>query len=703
MNAPTPDMARQMANAVRMLAVDAVEKARSGHPGAPMGMADIAEVLWNRHLKHNPANPQWPDRDRFVLSNGHGSMLIYALLHLTGYDLPMEELKNFRQLHSKTAGHPEVGVTPGVETTTGPLGQGLTNAVGMALAEKLLADEFNREDGETSHHIVDHFTYVFMGDGCLMEGISHEACSLAGTLRLSKLIGFYDDNGISIDGHVQGWFTDDTPKRFEAYGWNVIPAVNGHDPMALDAAVRAARAQAVLPNGKPTLICCKTVIGMGSPNKAGTHDVHGAALGAAEVAATREALGWTAAAFEVPADIASAWNAVERGQAAEHAWRVRFEAYRTQYPLEAAEFERRMAGDLLPALTDKLPELLAAIAAKPEAVATRKASQNALDALAPLLPEFFGGSADLTGSNLTNFKGCVKAGRDHWGNHMSYGVREFGMAAIMNGIALHGGYIPYGGTFLTFSDYSRNAIRMAALMKLRVIHVFTHDSIGLGEDGPTHQSVEHIPSLRIIPNLDVWRPADGLETAVAWAHAIARRDGPSALCLSRQNLPRLTDAGMTGRIRRGGYVLSDMEGAQAVIVATGSETSLAMQAQAALAGEGIATRVVSMPCTNVFDRQSEAYQALVLPLSLPTVAIEAAHPDFWRKYVGRTGMVVGIASFGESAPATDLYAHFGITTQRVVEAVRTLAHRAAHRREVWMGHDERGNGSLSDQIVLSTT
>jgi transketolase len=596
-----------------------------------------------------------------------------------------------------------VGVTPGVETTTGPLGQGLTNAVGMALAEKLLADEFNREDGETSHHIVDHFTYVFMGDGCLMEGISHEACSLAGTLRLSKLIGFYDDNGISIDGHVQGWFTDDTPKRFEAYGWNVIPAVNGHDPMALDAAVRAARAQAVLPNGKPTLICCKTVIGMGSPNKAGTHDVHGAALGAAEVAATREALGWTAAAFEVPADIASAWNAVERGQAAEHAWRVRFEAYRTQYPLEAAEFERRMAGDLLPALTDKLPELLAAIAAKPEAVATRKASQNALDALAPLLPEFFGGSADLTGSNLTNFKGCVKAGRDHWGNHMSYGVREFGMAAIMNGIALHGGYIPYGGTFLTFSDYSRNAIRMAALMKLRVIHVFTHDSIGLGEDGPTHQSVEHIPSLRIIPNLDVWRPADGLETAVAWAHAIARRDGPSALCLSRQNLPRLTDAGMTGRIRRGGYVLSDMEGAQAVIVATGSETSLAMQAQAALAGEGIATRVVSMPCTNVFDRQSEAYQALVLPLSLPTVAIEAAHPDFWRKYVGRTGMVVGIASFGESAPATDLYAHFGITTQRVVEAVRTLAHRAAHRREVWMGHDERGNGSLSDQIVLSTT
>jgi transketolase len=671
-------MARQMANAIRMLAVDAVEKAKSGHPGAPMGMADIAEVLWNRHLKHNPANPLWPDRDRFVLSNGHGSMLIYGLLHLTGYDLPMAELKNFRQLHSKTAGHPEVGVTPGIETTTGPLGQGLTNAVGMALAEKLLADEFNREDEETSHNIVDHFTYVFMGDGCLMEGISHEACSLAGTLRLSKLVGFYDDNGISIDGHVEGWFTDDTPKRFEAYGWHVIPAVDGHNPAALDAAVRAAKAQAVLPHGKPTLICCKTVIGMGSPNKAGTHDVHGAALGAAEVAATREALGWTAAPFEVPADIASAWNAVERGQVAERAWRVRFEAYRTHYPLEAAEFERRVAGDLLPAFADKLPELLAAIAAKPDAVATRKASQNALDALAPLVPEFFGGSADLTGSNLTNFKGCVKAGRDHWGNHMSYGVREFGMAAIMNGMALHGGYIPYGGTFLTFSDYSRNAIRMAALMKLRVIHVFTHDSIGLGEDGPTHQSVEHVPSLRLIPGLDVWRPADGLESALAWACAIERHDGPSALCLSRQNLPRLTDVSMADRIRQGGYVLSDMDGAQAVIVSTGSELELAMKAQATLAGEGIATRVVSMPCSNVFDRQSAAYQEQVLPLNLPAVAIEAAHPDFWRKYVGRTGAVVGIASFGESAPAKDLYAHFGITSECVVEAVRTRVHGKAN-------------------------
>ncbi len=680
MNTPTPEFARQMANAIRMLAVDAVEKAKSGHPGAPMGMADIAEVLWNRHLSHNPANPHWANRDRFVLSNGHGSMLIYALLHLTGYDLPMEELKNFRQLHSKTAGHPEFGITPGVETTTGPLGQGITNAVGMALAEKLLAAEFNREDEEVSHHIVDHFTYAFLGDGCLMEGISHEACSLAGTLRLSKLVAFYDDNGISIDGHVEGWFTDDTPKRFEAYGWNVIAAVDGHDTQALDAAVHAAKAQGKLPHGKPTLICCKTVIGMGSPNKAGTHDVHGAALGAAEVAATREALGWTSAPFEIPADIAAAWNAVARGIQAERAWRESFEAYRAQYPLEAAEFERRMAGDLLPAFAEKLPELLAGIAANGTAFATRKSSQNALDAIAPLLPEFFGGSADLTGSNLTNFKGCVKAGRDTWGNHLSYGVREFGMAAIMNGIALHGGYIPYGGTFLTFSDYSRNAIRMAALMKIRVIHVFTHDSIGLGEDGPTHQSVEHIPSLRIIPGLDVWRPADGLETAVAWAWAVERKDGPSALCLSRQNLPRLADIGQVEKIRKGGYILSDMEGAQAAILSTGSELELAMKAQAALAADGIATRVVSMPCSNVFDRQSDAYQEMVLPLSMPTVAIEAAHPDFWRKYVGRTGVVIGMPTFGESAPAPKLYAHFGITAERVVAAVEVLVHRAAHRR-----------------------
>ncbi|WP_084397349.1 transketolase [Hydrogenophaga pseudoflava] len=677
MKNPTPELARQMANAIRMLAVDAVEKAKSGHPGAPMGMADIAEVLWNRHLKHNPANPQWPDRDRFVLSNGHGSMLIYALLHLTGYDLPMEELKKFRQLHSKTAGHPEVGITPGVETTTGPLGQGISNAVGMALAEKLLAQEFNRPD----HTIVDHFTHVFLGDGCMMEGISHEACALAGTLRLSRLVAFYDDNGISIDGHVEGWFTDDTPKRFEAYGWHVIPDVDGHDPVAIEAALVAAKQQGARSDGKPTLICCKTVIGMGSPNKAGTHDVHGAALGAAEVQATREALGWTAAPFEIPAEIAAAWNARERGAAAEREWRQRFEAYRTEFPTEAAEFERRMAGELPADFEARLPALFESISAKTDPVATRKASQNALDAFSALVPEFFGGSADLTGSNLTNFKGCVKAGRDTWGNHLSYGVREFGMAAIMNGIALHGGYIPYGGTFLTFSDYSRNAIRMAALMKQRVIHVFTHDSIGLGEDGPTHQSVEHVPSLRLIPGLDVWRPADGLETAVAWACAIERRDGPSALCLSRQNLPCVTGQVTAGQIRRGGYVLSDMESPQAVIVATGSEIEIALAAQKVLAADGVRTRVVSMPSTNVFDRQSEAYQDKVLPLSLPTVAVEAAHPDFWRKYVGRTGVVVGIATFGESAPAKELYQHFGITAGRVADAVRTLAHRASHRRE----------------------
>ena len=673
---PTPEFAKQMANAIRMLAVDGVEKAKSGHPGAPMGMADIAEVLWNRHLSHNPSNPHWANRDRFVLSNGHGSMLIYALLHLTGYDLPMSELQNFRQLHSKTAGHPEFGITPGVETTTGPLGQGITNAVGMAFAEKLLSQEFNKPDAT----IVDHFTYTFLGDGCMMEGISHEACALAGTLRLSKLVAFYDDNGISIDGHVEGWFTDDTPKRFDAYGWNVIAGVDGHDPAALDAAIKAAKAQAVLADGKPSLICCKTVIGMGSPNKAGTHDVHGAALGAAEVAATREALGWTSAPFEIPTDIATAWNAVARGAAAESAWDTQFAAYQARYPLEAGEFVRRMAGDLLPSFTEKLPEVLAGIASNATAFATRKSSQNALDVIAPLVPEFFGGSADLTGSNLTNFKGCVRAKRDVWGNHFSYGVREFGMAAIMNGMALHGGYIPYGGTFLTFSDYSRNAIRMAALMKIRVIHVFTHDSIGLGEDGPTHQSIEHIPSMRIIPGLDVWRPADGLETAVAWAYAVARKDGPSALCLSRQNLPRLSNIAQTDAIRKGGYILSDVANPQAVIVATGSELELAMKAQAELAADGIAARVVSMPCTNLFDRQSDAYQEMVIPFNTPSIAIEAAHPDFWRKYVGRHGVVIGMPTFGESAPAPQLYAHFGITVERIVANVRTIVHRAASKK-----------------------
>jgi transketolase len=595
-------------------------------------------------------------------------MLLYALLYLTGYDLPMDELKKFRKLHSKTPGHPEVDVTPGVETTTGPLGQGVANAVGMALAEKLLSQEFNR----AGHSIVDHFTYTFLGDGCMMEGISHEVCSLAGTLRLSKLVALYDDNGISIDGHVTGWFSDDTPARFAAYGWNVIAKVDGHDPAAVDAALHAARAQGQRADGKPTLICCQTVIGQGSPNKAGTHDVHGAALGAAEVAATRVALGWTAAPFEIPEDIAQAWDAKARGAQAEAAWQQRFEAYRSAFPLQAAEFERRMRGDLAPDFAQQLPALLDAIAARPEAFATRKSSQNALDALAPLLPEFFGGSADLTGSNLTNFKGCVKAGRDTWGNHLSWGVREFGMAAAMNGMALHGGYLPYGGTFLTFSDYSRNAIRMAALMKLRVIHVFTHDSIGLGEDGPTHQSVEQVPSLRIIPNLDVWRPADGLETAVAWSHAVQRRDGPSALALSRQNLPRLSDAGMIEGIRQGGYILADSPQPQAVIIATGSELSLAMAAQAALGAQGIATRVVSMPCSNLFDRQPQSYQDSVLPMGLPAVAVEAAQPDFWRKYVGRSGRVVGMPGFGESAPAPELYAHFGITAEAVANAVREL-------------------------------
>jgi len=677
-------MTTDMANALRMLAVDAVEQAGSGHPGAPMGMADIAQVLWHRHLRHNPANPNWPDRDRFVLSNGHGSMLLYALLHLSGYDLPMHELKNFRQLHSKTAGHPEYGITPGVETTTGPLGQGLANAVGMALAEKLLALEFNRTHDGVALRLVDHFTYVFMGDGCLMEGISHEACSLAGTWKLGKLIAFYDDNGISIDGHVQGWFTDDTPQRFAAYGWNVIADVDGHDAQSIDAAVSAARAQAQRPDARPTLICCRTVIGKGAPNRQGSHAVHGAALGAGEVAATRAALGWTAPPFAVPEPLAQAWNATARGQQAEEEWQTQLQRYRALFPDAAAVFERRVAGALPPDLAAQWPALLARTADQAHPLATRKCSQNTLDALAPLLPEFFGGSADLTSSNLTNFKQCVNAGPDaaghfQWGNHISYGVREFGMAAIMNGIALHGGYIPYGGTFLTFSDYSRNAIRMAALMKIRVIHVFTHDSIGLGEDGPTHQSVEHIPSLRIIPGLDVWRPADGLETAVAWASAVERQQGPSALCLSRQNLPRLSDMGMVEKIRRGGYVLSDMPGARAVLMGTGSELELAVAAQRLLAEQGIPTRVVSMPCTNLFDRQSDAYQEEVLPARLPAVAIEAAHPDFWHKYVGRDGAVIGMPTFGESAPAAHLYAHFNITAQRMVETTRALLHRNVHQ------------------------
>jgi transketolase len=680
-NHPSRRGDRALADALRMLAVDAIERAGSGHPGAPMGMADVAEVLWNRHLRHNPANPQWPDRDRFVLSNGHGSMLLYALLHLTGYDLSIDDLKSFRRLHSRTPGHPEVGVTPGVETTTGPLGQGLANAVGMALAEKLLALEFNRDHGGERYDIVDHFTYAFVGDGCLMEGISHEACSLAGTLRLSRLIVCYDDNGISIDGKVQGWFTDDTPRRFEAYGWNVIAGVDGHDPLQVDSALRRARAQATAADGRPTLVCCKTVIGHGSPNKAGSHDVHGAPLGPDEVGATRAALGWTAAPFTVPPSIAAAWDARSRGAGAELQWRERFEAYRTLFPQLAAEFERRVSGQLPDAFAGQLPALLEHATSGGAAVATRKASQQALDALAPLLPELFGGSADLTASNLTNFKGCVRAGRDIWGNHLSYGVREFAMAAIMNGIALHRGHLPYAGTFLTFSDYSRNAIRMAALMKLRVIHVLTHDSIGLGEDGPTHQSIEHIPSLRLIPNLDVWRPCDSLETAVAWACALERSDGPSALCLSRQNLPAAhADAGAADRIRRGGYVLADMEGAQVVLLATGSEVALALAAQAQLAVEGIASRVVSMPCTSRFDQQDDAYREAVIAPELPAVAVEAAQPDFWHKYVGRDGAIVGIASFGESAPAPDLYRHFGITAQRIVQEARRITQRHRARQ-----------------------
>ena len=665
MSTQTPEMSRRMANAIRVLSIDAVEKAKSGHPGAPMGMAEIAQVLWGSHLSHNPKNPNWFNRDRFVLSNGHGSMLIYSLLHLTGYDLPMEEIKNFRQLHSKTAGHPEYAITPGVETTTGPLGQGIANAVGMALSEKLLGQEFNKPN----HAIVDHFTYAFLGDGCMMEGISHEACALAGTLKLSKLIAFWDDNGISIDGHVEDWFSDDTPARFAAYGWNVIANVDGHDTAAIEAALFAAQAQAKTADGKPTLICCKTVIGKGAPNKQGTHDVHGAALGADEIAATRATLGWTDEPFVIPADIKAAWDATAKGAEREAAWDAQFAAYRAAYPAEAAEFERRMSKQLPADFAEKLQGVYAQIAEKTDAVATRKASQNALDALAPLLPEFFGGSADLTGSNLTNFKGCVRVKPGVWGNHLSYGVREFGMAAMMNGMALYGGYIPYGGTFLTFCDYSRNAIRMAALMKQRVIHVFTHDSIGLGEDGPTHQSVEHVPSLRIIPNLDVWRPADGLETAVAWGESILRMDGPSALILSRQNLPNVTQLNQAELIAKGGYVLKDADHAQALIIATGSEVEIALQAQKQLAEQGIAVRVVSMPCTSAFDRQTAEYQNSVLPRNLPAVAIEAAQPDFWHKYVGR-GAVVGMTTFGESAPAKELYQYFGITAEKTVEAVK---------------------------------
>ena len=661
-----PPVFNNLTSAIRALAMDAVQKANSGHPGAPMGMAEIAEVLWNHHLKHNPANPKWADRDRFVLSNGHGSMLVYALLHLTGYDLSIEDLKNFRQLHSKTPGHPEYGYTPGVETTTGPLGQGITNAVGMAMAEKLLANEFNRP----GYEIVDHRTWVFLGDGCLMEGISHEACALAGTWGLGKLTAFWDDNGISIDGHVDGWFTDDTPKRFEAYGWHVVANVNGHDPEALHAAIEAAKTV----TDKPTLICCKTVIGAGSPNKQGTHDVHGAPLGDVEIALVRPHIGWNFAPFEIPEEIYQAWDGREKGATAETAWSQKFEHYAKAHPELAAEFKRRTANELPAQWAEHAARVIETANAKAETVATRKASQIAINALAPALPEFVGGSADLTGSNLTNWTGCKHVSGKEPGNYISYGVREFGMSHIMNGMALHGGILPFGGTFLMFSEYARNAIRMSALMKQRVIYVFTHGSIGLGEDGPTHQPVEQTATLRMIPNIDVWRPCDTVETMVAWTSAVEKRTGPSALCLSRQNLPFVArDAATIEAIKRGGYVIAEAKGApKAVLIATGSEVDLALKAQAALAEKNIHVRVVSMPCTNTFDRQDAAYKASVLGKGVPRVAVEAGVTDGWWKYVGTEGKVVGLDRFGESAPAGVLFKEFGFTVANIVSTVESV-------------------------------
>jgi transketolase len=646
--------------------MDAVQKAKSGHPGAPMGMADIAEVLWNEHLKHNPNNPKWADRDRFVLSNGHGSMLIYSLLHLSGYDLPMEEIKNFRQLHSKTPGHPEYGYAPGVETTTGPLGQGITNAVGMAIAEKVLAGQFNRD----GHHVVDHYTYVFMGDGCMMEGISHEACSLAGTLALGKLIAFWDDNGISIDGHVEGWFTDDTPKRFEAYGWHVVRDVDGHDPEAINKAIHDAKSV----NDRPTLICTRTVIGYGAPNLCGSHDCHGAPLGDDEIKAARENLGWNHAPFEIPDEIYAGWDAKAKGQAAEQAWSEKFAAYRKEHPELAAEFERRMAGELPADWAQQAAKFIASVNEKAETIASRKASQNALNGYGPLLPEFLGGSADLAGSNLTIWsgsKGISNTVSD--GNYVYYGVREFGMSAMMNGIALHGGFIPYGATFLMFSEYARNALRMAALMKVPSIFVYTHDSIGLGEDGPTHQPIEQTATLRMIPNMSVWRPCDAVESAVAWKAAIERKDGPSSLIFSRQNLAHQNrSAEQLAGIERGGYILKDCDGTpDAIIIATGSEVALAVGAAEQLSGKKV--RVVSMPSTDVFDAQDEAYREAVLPSSVTArVAVEAGVADYWLKYVGLTGKVVGINRFGESAPAGELFKHFGFTAENVAAAVEAV-------------------------------
>ncbi|MBI3345689.1 MAG: transketolase [Burkholderiales bacterium] len=663
---PSRTLRQACANALRVLAVDAVQAAHSGHPGMPMGMADIAEALWRHHLRHDPADPAWPDRDRFVLSNGHGSMLLYALLHLSGYELPMDELKRFRQLHSKTPGHPEFGMTPGVETTTGPLGQGIANAVGMALAEKLLADEFNRP----GHEVVSHRTYAFLGDGCLMEGISHEVCSLAGTWRLNKLVAFYDDNGISIDGDVRGWFGDDTPGRFEAYGWTVLREVDGHDFDALDRAITTAHQ-----SDRPVLICCRTTIGKGSPNRAGTAKVHGEALGADEIALTRAALGWTAAPFEVPAEVQAAWSACGRGAALNSAWRQRFSAYALAYPDLARELLRRhdRHAPLTPQTEEALAQACANAEAKAAAVATRKASQDVLQDLGPATPELLGGSADLTGSNLTDWKGHRALKGTGTGNHVHYGVREFGMAAIMNGVALHGGYRPFGGTFLAFSDYARNGVRMAALMKLPVVHVYTHDSIGLGEDGPTHQPVEHASSLRLIPGLDVWRPADATETAVAWRESMRRLDGPSALLLSRQALPHAGD----GRprlddITRGAYVLRRPEGERVALLACGSEVGLALAAAALLAAAGIPARVVSMPCLDAFERQDAAWRADVVPRHLPRLAIDAGSTGLWWKYVGETGDIVGIDRFGESAPAGELFSLFGLTAEAVAARARAL-------------------------------
>ena len=658
---------RERANAIRALSMDAVQKANSGHPGAPMGMADIAEVLWRDYLKHNPSNPSFADRDRFVLSNGHGSMLIYSLLHLTGYDLSIDDLKNFRQLHSRTPGHPELGYTPGVETTTGPLGQGLANAVGFALAEKVMGAQFNRP----GHDIVDHHTYVFLGDGCMMEGISHEVGSLAGTLGLSKLIAFYDDNGISIDGEVEGWFTDDTPKRFEAYNWQVIRNVDGHDPEEIKTAIETARK-----SDQPTLICCKTTIGFGSPNKQGKEDCHGAPLGNDEIALTRTALNWNYAPFEIPADIYAEWDAKQAGAAVESEWDKRFAAYAAAFPELASELSRRLKGDLPADFDAKATAYINDVAAKGETIASRKASQNTLNAFGPLLPELLGGSADLAGSNLTLWKGCKGvSAEDASGNYMYYGVREFGMSAIMNGVAVHGGLVPYGATFLMFMEYARNAIRMSALMKQRVIYVFTHDSIGLGEDGPTHQPVEQLTSLRTTPNLDTWRPADAVESAAAWKFALERKDGPSALIFSRQNLNHQTrDAAQIADINRGGYVLKDCAGEpELILISAGSEIGLTVQAYEKLTEQGRKVRVVSMPCTSVYEAQDAGYKQSVLPLQVSArIAIEASHADYWYKYVGLEGRVIGMTTYGESAPAPALFEEFGFTLENILDQAQEL-------------------------------